>query len=152
MCNKKHCMNEHNEIEERLLLHDIKPTATRMLVFKALLEAEDAMSLSDLEDTLGTVDKSTIFRSLTAFSQHHLVHEIDDGSGSVKYEPCCHDHNHDGVGDNDQHTHFFCTECQHTYCLKGISAPVVDLPDGFEVERINYVLKGICPSCQSKKR
>ena len=45
-------MNEHNEIEERLLLHDIKPTATRLLVFKALLEAEDAMSLSDLEDTL----------------------------------------------------------------------------------------------------
>lgn len=110
------------------------------------------MSLSDLEDALVTVDKSTIFRSLTAFSQHHLVHEIDDGSGSVKYEPCCHDHNHDGVGDNDQHTHFFCTECQHTYCLKGISAPVVDLPDGFEVERINYVLKGICPTCKSKKQ
>lgn len=141
--------NEEETTEERMLLHGVKPTATRLLVYNALREAEDTVSLNDLEDILVSVDKSTIFRSLTLFKQCHLVHEIDDGSGSLKYELCC--HNHEEEGDNDQHAHFFCTECQHTYCLKTIQAPVVDLPEGFEVSGINYVMKGVCPNCKSRQ-
>ena len=142
--------NEEYDIEQQMLIHGVKPTATRLLVFEALREAEDALSLNDLEQCLETVDKSTIFRSLTIFKQNHLVHEINDGSGSLKYEPCLHDHENE-EGDSDQHTHFFCTECQHTYCLKTIQAPIVELPEGFSVTGINYVLKGICPDCRNKK-
>ena len=39
----------------------IKPTAIRMLVLKAMMETEQAVSLLDLENKLDTVDKSTIF-------------------------------------------------------------------------------------------
>ena len=42
----------------------IKPTAIRMLVLKAMMETEQAVSLLDLENKLDTVDKSTIFLSL----------------------------------------------------------------------------------------
>ena len=42
----------------------IKPTAIRMLVLKAMIETEQAVSLLDLENKLDTVDKSTIFLSL----------------------------------------------------------------------------------------
>ena len=37
----------------------IKPTAIRMLVLKAMIETEQAVSLLDLENKLDTVDKST---------------------------------------------------------------------------------------------
>ena len=46
------------------------------------------MSVTDLEDKLDTVDKSTIFRTLTLFLSHHLIHGVDDGSGSLKYAVC----------------------------------------------------------------
>lgn len=144
----------HEEAERQLLLHGVKPTATRLLVYNALAKQTDAQSLASLEDALQTVDKSTIFRSLSLFRQQHLVHEIDDGSGSLKYEPCHHQHQEDEAdedADSDLHAHFFCTHCQHTYCLKQIEAPVVDLPEGFCVASINYVLKGICPNCKSKQ-
>ena len=63
----------------------IKPTAIRMLVLKAMIETEQAVSLLDLENKLDTVDKSTIFRTITLFVSHHLAHSVDDGTGSLKY-------------------------------------------------------------------
>ena len=62
----------------------IKPTAVRLLVLSALEKAECALSLSDLEARLGTVDKSSIFRTLSLFLNHHLVHTVEDGSGMLK--------------------------------------------------------------------
>ena len=38
-----------------------------MLVLKAMIETEQAVSLLDLENKLDTVDKSTIFRTITLF-------------------------------------------------------------------------------------
>lgn len=43
----------------------IRPTSTRILVYKAISELEDTFSLADLEDQLPTIDKSSIFRALT---------------------------------------------------------------------------------------
>ena len=62
----------------------IKPTAIRMLVLKAMMETEQAVSLLDLENKLDTVDKSTIFRTITLFVSHHLAHSVDDGTGDRK--------------------------------------------------------------------
>lgn len=48
-----------------LALRDIKPTANRLLVLREMLAADRAFSLLDLEDRLVTMDKSTIFRTIT---------------------------------------------------------------------------------------
>ena len=76
----------------KLSLRDIKPTAMRLLILRTMMEMKRAVSVTDLEDKLDTVDKSTIFRTLTLFLSHHLIHGVDDGSGSLKYavcEDCC---------------------------------------------------------------
>ena len=130
---------------ELLESHGIKPTANRILVLGAMLQANHSLSLSDLETSLETVDKSSIFRTLNLFRQQQLVHSFEDGSGSEKYEII-------GLGDEaDMHTHFYCEVCHETYCLKMINVPSVDLPDGFEVRSVNYTIKGICDRCSGKK-
>ena len=48
----------------------------------------------------------------------------------------------------DMHTHFYCEACHRTFCLKDISAPIVDLPEGFLTYSVNYIIKGICPECR----
>ena len=93
----------------RLEKKGVKPTAVRILVFRALEEAQLPVSLLDLENLLETVDKSTIFRTLNAFLAHHLIHAIEDGSGSLKYEVCS---NEDTCSIDDMHTHFYCERCQ----------------------------------------
>ncbi len=125
--------------------HDIKPTANRIVVAKALASSINPQSLAELERKIVTIDKSNVFRALTLFKEHHLVHTIEGGSDGTKYE-LCHSHSHEH--DDDQHPHFFCEVCQQTYCLEGMKMPALELPEEFEAHTANYIIKGVCPHCR----
>lgn len=129
---------------KRLKLREIRPTAMRILILKTLMDFQRAVSLADLENVLDTVDKSTIFRTINLFLGQHLIHCVDDGSGSLKYAVCSEECN---CTVEELHSHFYCEKCHRTFCFKNIHVPVVKLPEGFTVESINYVLKGLCPEC-----
>ena len=58
----------------KLSLRDIKPTAMRLLILRTMMEMKRAVSMTDLEEKLDTVDKSTIFRTLSLFLSHNLIH------------------------------------------------------------------------------
>lgn len=122
----------------------VKPTALRIQIYNELEKARHPLSLKDLEDRLLSIDRSTIFRTLSLLLQHHLVHGIEDGSGSMKYEIC---HGHNDCTLDDQHTHFFCEKCHRTFCLRDTKIPQVKLPEGFQISTINYMIKGLCPNC-----
>lgn len=135
-----------NESDLILLMkeHGIKPTANRIIVAKTLAEESRPLSMTELEDSIGSIDKSGIFRTLMLFKEQHLVHVLEDGEG-VRYELC---HSHDHAVDNDMHVHFHCEHCGDTFCLQDISIPEVKLPKGYEMKSANFILKGICPKCQ----
>ena len=137
---------EENIYLDKLARRDIKPTEIRLLILKNMMEVGRAVSLLDLETLLDTVDKSTISRTIALFLSHHLIHSIDDGSGSLKYAVC---DNSCNCVVQDLHSHFYCEKCHRTFCLEGTHIPVIDLPKGFALHSINYVLKGVCPECSS---
>ena len=137
-------MFEEKTYLELLARRDIKPTAIRLLVSKERALADRAFSLLDLEDRLVTVDKSTLFRTLTLFLGHHLIHAIDDGSGSLKYALCSSECDCEM---DDLHTHFYCEACHRTFCLKHVHVPRVTLPEGFTARSVNFVVKGLCSDC-----
>ena len=66
---------------EELTEHGIRPTSVRILVMRAIMQRKGAFCLYDIEADVPTLDRSSIFRALRLFTQHHLLHEIDDGSG-----------------------------------------------------------------------
>ena len=102
-------------------------------------------SLAELERKICTIDKSNIFRALNLFREHHLVHAIEGNSDGTRYE-LCHSHSHEH--DDDQHPHFYCEQCQQTYCLDYAEVPDVKLPEGFVATSSNLMIKGICPHCK----
>ena len=135
------------DCEALLVAHDIKPTANRIVVAKTLATAERPMSLSELEYKILSIDKSGVFRALTLFREHHLVHVIEDGGDGVRYELC---RSHDShAEDDDQHVHFYCERCHRTFCLHDTPIPAVQLPHGYHLASINYMAKGLCPECAS---
>lgn len=123
--------------------HGIKPTANRIIVAKTLASERNPLSMSELEDRIGSIDKSGIFRTLMLFKEQRLVHVLEDGEG-VRYEIC---HSHDHNIDNDMHVHFHCEHCGQTTCLD-IPIPEIALPEGYQTQNANFVLKGICPKCR----
>jgi Fur family ferric uptake transcriptional regulator len=136
-------MNE-SAITALMQEHGIRPTANRIIVAKALAEESRPLTMTELDDRIGSIDKSGIFRTLTLFKEQHLVHVLEDGEG-VRYELC---HSHDHSIDNDMHVHFHCEHCGQTICLEDLPIPEVTLPDGYEMQSANFVLKGICPKCK----
>ena len=124
----------------------IRPTAVRQLVWRTVQNIGRAFSLADLEEMLLSVDRSSIFRTLTLFEEHKLLHGFEDGSGHRKYCLCM-DHDEHDEHHHCHHVHAFCTVCHRTFCLKSEHIPVVQLPDGFILQNINYVVQGICAEC-----
>lgn len=133
------------QCEEKLLDKGVRPTAARILILQKLSELTSPVSLFELEAELVTLDKSTISRSLAVLLEHHAVHAFEDGSGSMKYEICTSESDTCLVA--NRHIHFYCEVCHKTECINDIKIPVVQLPEGYVIDTINYTVKGICPAC-----
>lgn len=140
-------MTTTTSIEQTLESHGVRPTAVRVLIYRAAAARANTFSLMDLEDELVTVDKSTIFRTLTLFADHHLLHETEDGSGSKKYCVCRSGHM---CTLSERHVHFYCERCRTTFCLDHTFIPAVTLPQGFVASDAEYVIKGLCRDCATK--
>lgn len=136
--------NRMEDIEKTIEQAGIKPTSNRILVLRELTGSNRPLSLGDLDQSIGTLEKSSILRTLAALQEHHLIHSIEDGRGVIKYEPCS---GHHGEEDNDMHVHFYCEKCHKVTCFEGIAVPSVSLPSGFSAHSVNYMVKGICSDC-----
>lgn len=139
---------ENSRIEHILHEHGIRPTAVRLLIYRTMAAHANTFSLQDLETELDTVDKSTIFRTLTLFAGQHLLHETEDGSGKKKYCVCHNDH---ACTPGEMHVHFLCERCGTTYCLDHTLIPPVALPEGFSAREADYVVKGLCAACSGQR-
>ena len=139
-------MNSQDLIN-RLESKGIRPTANRILVMKTLMGEQNPQSLSNLERKMVSMDKSSIFRTLTLFLEHDVVHAFEDGRGVLCYELC----EEKGACDHhDGHIHFYCESCQRSFCMEDIHIPSFELPEGFYPHSISFVIKGECPDCRKK--
>lgn len=124
----------------------VRLTANRLRIARLLRDASNPLSLAEIEAMLDTIDRSNIFRTLVLLRDNNMVHTIDDGSDSVKYELML------VSGDRtseDMHVHFHCVRCGSTRCFTDVRVPKVSLPEGYIAQSVNYVVKGICEACNA---
>lgn len=132
-------------IEAVLYNKNITPTPMRILVLEYLQQQTAAVSLLDLEKHFPHSDRTTIYRTLKTFEEKGLIHGINDGSDATKYALCaeaCKSGDH-----YDLHLHFYCFNCEQTYCLPKHEIPAVELPSNYTLMELNLVARGICSAC-----
>ncbi|MBD0777297.1 transcriptional repressor [Maribacter sp. ANRC-HE7] len=125
----------------------IRPTAIRLIAYKRLAELDVAISLGNLEKDFMVSERSTLFRTMKTFVDKGVVHQIEDGTGVIKYALC--EENCECEVGNDLHLHFHCNNCNETVCLTEHKIPHIHLPEGYKTEDINMVVKGVCDKCSS---
>ncbi|PVW13728.1 Fur family transcriptional regulator [Marixanthomonas spongiae] len=135
------------KIVKKLESRGIRPTAMRLMIYKRLAELNVAISLGDLEKDFKASERSTLFRTMKVFEEKGIVHQIEDGTGVIKYALC--EENCECELGNDLHLHFHCNNCNETVCLTDHKIPHINLPDGYISEDINLVVKGICEKCSN---
>lgn len=133
--------------EQQLKTRNIQPTAMRIRVLSYMAEHQSAVGLADLEAYFSRADRTTLYRTLKTFSDHGLVHQINDASGTTKYALCS-EHCTCSYPD-DLHVHFFCSSCEQTFCFPHLGIPQYELPENFIPLHGNFVITGQCPSCTS---
>lgn len=140
-------MNE--ELEEMLSAKGISPTAMRILVLEFLRQQSAAVSLPYLENNFQHSDRTTLYRTLKTFEEKGLIHTIQDGTEATKYALCaesCKAGSH-----YDLHLHFYCYNCNQTYCLPKHQVPEISLPRNYQLKELNLIAKGICETCSTKE-
>lgn len=136
-------MND-TELLELMDHHGVKVTANRLVIARALAAAARPLSMTELEDAVETIDKSNVFRTLTLFRESRLVHALEDTGEGIRYELC---RSHHDDEDDDLHPHFYCIHCHRTFCLHGSAVPSVSVPEGFELQSVSCLVRGLCPDC-----
>lgn len=134
-------------VETVLESKNIRVTAMRLLIYKFLADKKVAVTLSDIENTFEKADRTTLYRTIKTFEEKNIVHQIDDGTGVLKYALCEKDCNCEI--ETDLHLHFHCNNCNETICLTNHKIPQIKVPDGFVSENVNLVVKGVCDKCSS---
>lgn len=136
-------MIRYSKIKEILKAHKLRVTEGRIDILEFFLRQKKTLTAKDLEDEFTDSDRVTLYRTLSSFTEHGLLHKIPDDTGIVTYG-LCHDtcapdeHNHD-------HMHFKCNDCGTIECLSQ-NIPTVKIP-GYQVMEANLILKGICKTC-----
>ncbi len=132
--------------EHLLKSHRLRRTDTRLDVLDLFLKKDTALAQRDIEETLGAIDRITLYRTLRTFEEKGLIHRAIDGSEKLRFALCSHECNPD-EGHFDEHAHFHCLVCESTFCLDQVSTPSVKVPKGYRIESSHLVLKGTCEKC-----
>lgn len=122
-----------------------RSTASKEAVLSVLTGTAKAMSQDAIEKHLDVaVDRATIYRILNRFCEDDVVHKVVADDGRQYFAVCvkC-DDKKKKLPDN--HFHFRCTNCQTIECLP--AQVQFTVPKGYNVEKLNCVLVGLCKDC-----
>jgi Fur family ferric uptake transcriptional regulator/Fur family zinc uptake transcriptional regulator len=122
----------------------LRATRHRKVILRFLLESGRPVSHSEVKGVLPQLDRVTIYRTLAAFVNAGIAHQVQSPDGSWRF--CA--HRTDGKGCPGNHPHFFCTSCGAMICLTGHALERIDVPEGCEVSGKQFVIWGRCASCR----
>ena len=137
-------LNLTTKAKEILKAAKFNCTKAQVFILKELLKADRPLSREELIQHLGPKcpDTVTVYRVLERFCEQGLVHKVYLQSRAWKYELA---HN---CTEQQCHPHFTCSDCGETFCLTGLSLPLIkDLKKGFAIRRQQVNIEGLCPSC-----
>jgi Fur family ferric uptake transcriptional regulator len=145
-----HGAHTTHDAESQIRATGARVTRQRVLVLDFLLGQKTSLTHHEIQALLARrakeeLDSVTLYRVLEWLTGNELVHRIA-GAGQVwRFSAGAGHHTH-------EHAHFQCTKCEQLTCVTEVALPrKIKLPDGFQTQEIDFLIKGTCPKCSRKK-
>ena len=120
-------------------------TRARLAVLSILESAAQAMRHEGIEQALAArqvlCDRVTLYRTLDWLVLNGLAHRVHGADRVWRFAVLRQ------VGD-ETHAHFHCERCGQVVCLSQ-PVPVLDLPAGYALKRVELNVFGMCPTCDA---
>jgi Fur family transcriptional regulator, ferric uptake regulator len=130
--------------------HHLRKTPARLCIVQYLQESKKPLSENEMRAKMKeSYDRITFYRTAQALVEAGVIHRIAADNTHVRYalNSCTHLHH---VHENN-HVHFYCTQCENVECMSQITIQDYLLPDGYNQEDCSVIIKGICKRCATKK-
>jgi Fur family transcriptional regulator, ferric uptake regulator len=136
-------MEPDNKLKTLLKGQGYSVTKPRMLVFKALLDAHEALTIAQIIDIATGVDTVSVYRTLQLFEKTGVVHRVWNGFKSkIELSEDFSPHHH----------HFTCSKCGSSVAIKSDelegSLHALETIYGFDLKRHSVELSGYCAKCK----
>jgi Fur family ferric uptake transcriptional regulator len=124
-------------------------TRQRVLVLDFLLSQEKSLTHHEIQAHLTKklheeLDSVTLYRVLEWLTENELIHRIAGADQVWRFSAGAGHHAH-------EHAHFQCTTCEQVTCFTDLALPrKIKLPDGFQTQEIDFLIKGTCANCNRK--
>ena len=140
-------VDSSDKIRQKIRDAGLRCTPGRLACYKALLEARQPLTHSDLVGHMAAVgvDQATIYRNLMDLAEVGLLRRSDLGDHTWRFEVPRADDPKGG------HPHFVCIECGDIQCLSGIELNVPrarNLPQSLKKKEIELQIRGLCDDCR----
>lgn len=141
----------HTDIaESQIRATGARVTRQRVLVLDFLLGQKKSLTHHEIQahltkTTREELDSVTLYRVLEWLTDNELIHRIAGADQVWRFSAGAGQHAH-------EHAHFQCTKCEQVTCFTDVALPrKIKLPDGFQTQEIDFLIKGTCASCNRKK-
>ena len=92
--------------------------------------------------------KVTIYRTLSSFLEHGILHKALEDGQRTKYAFC--PQKAYSISSNQKlHAHFTCDACGQTFCMEDVTVPEIKVTKDFIVKNAVLTLQGVCGNCQN---
>ena len=118
-------------------------TPQREHVYRVLLSKPDHPTADEVfmraRKGMPEISMATVYNTLDALVQAHLVRVVNHDRGAARY-----------CANMRPHHHFHCDVCGAAFDIEEPAAttlPRLDLPPGFQAQRFEVVVRGVCERC-----
>ena len=97
-----HSNINYNDLKNKLLLHNLKATQQRIVIYEAVLRLENHPTTEEIYTLIRpdnpSVSLGTVYKNLEKFVEAKLIKKVACEDGKMRFD-----------GNIDKHNHFYCT-------------------------------------------
>lgn len=134
-------MNEHKQFLKDC---NLRVTKFRLSLLSVFENHNAAISNEDIEHSLASFDRITLYRTLKSFEEHGVIHKINFGS-EQKWALCPAHCASDNGHHKHEHIHFRCVKCEEILCVP-TKIQKITIPE-FVVDNTEINASGTCSKC-----